>query len=95
VTTPAVAHAGVSTRGVNPGDRGTREFGAGVTTQSITAPAVATAAPGVGGLPHGYYTTIPSTAVQVMHRGSMCYAVAGVYYRPEYYLGSLVYVVVP
>ena len=66
-----------------------------VTTESVTAPpGVATSAVGVSGLPHGYYTSIPSNAVQVMHKGEMVYSASGVYWRPEYYMGSLVYVVV-
>jgi hypothetical protein len=99
ITTPAVA----GTPGVSSRNIGTSSIAGspGVSAPSVatrgveTAPGVPTSAPGVEALPRGYYTTIPSTAVQTMHRGETCYFAAGVYYRPEYYLGSLVYVVVP
>ena len=65
----------------------------GVQTQMVTgAPGVAVAAPPIHGLPSGYYTTIPPTAVQKLYKGETCYYADGVYYRPEYYLGSVVYV---
>jgi hypothetical protein len=98
VTTPmVVGNPGVTARDAttpmitgNPGVSAPMVAG-----QHVATPEVATVAPAVGGLPHGYYTTIPSSAVQVVHRGDTCYKVGNVYYRPEYYMGSLVYVVVP
>ena len=98
VTTPmATGGPGVTSRNVtssgvtsNPG-----VAAPGVNTRQIATPQVPTAAPAIGGLPQGYYTSIPSDAVQVMHRGEMVYSANGVFYRPEYYLGSLVYVRVP
>jgi hypothetical protein len=66
-----------------------------VETQGVVAqPGVATNAPATHTLPSGYYTSIPADAVQVMHKGEMVYSVNGKYYRPEYYMGNIVYVVV-
>jgi hypothetical protein len=99
ITTPAIAGTpGVNARSVEASPvSGTPGVSArSVATQGIDGtPGAATKAPGVAALPRGYYTTIPATAVQTIHHGETCYYAAGVYYRPEYYLGSLVYVAIP
>jgi len=41
-----------------------------------------------------YHSSIPSGYVNVYHGGYQCHYVGGVYYRPLYYNGALVYVVV-
>ena len=98
VSTPGVTAApGVTTRSATTpmitGNPGTAM--PGVTSPHVAPPEVATVAPATAGLPQGYFTSIPSDAVQMMHRGEMVYYAKGVYYRPEYYMGSLVYVRVP
>ena len=66
-----------------------------VETQGVSSqPGVATSAAPTHSLPSGYYTSIPADAVQVMHKGEMVYSVNGRYYRPEYYMGNIVYVLV-
>lgn len=57
-------------------------------------PGVTAAAPAVPSLPSGYYTAIPGDAEQVMHKGELVYSVKGKFYRPEYYMGNIVYVAV-
>ena len=98
VTTPMVtATPGVTSRNVTtPQIIGAPGMAApGVNTQAVTAaPGVATRAPATTTLPRGSYTAIPSTAVEREFKGITCYYADGVYYRPEYYMGSLVYVVV-
>ena len=51
--------------------------------------------PGAGALPHGYYATVPTGWTKVYYGGYWCACANGVYYRPVYYQGSVVYVVVP
>jgi len=106
VTTPTVASKNITTPAVtsNPGvtsrntttQQVTSNPGVnvpGVAAKSVTAaPGVATRAPATSALPKGYFTSIPSTADQRMYKGELCYYVDGVYYRAEYYMGSLVYV---
>jgi hypothetical protein len=99
VTTPMVTGTpGVTSRNVTtPMTTGLPGAAApGVSTQAVVgSPGVATSAAPVNGLPRGYYTSIPGDAVQKLHRGEMCYYSGGIYYRAEFYMGSLVYVVVP
>jgi hypothetical protein len=95
VSSPAVIGApGVTARNVtspavtgNPGVPTS-----GVASRNVAMPEVTTVAPATAALPQGYYTSIPPDAVQVMHRGEMVFSAKGVFYRPEYYMGSLVYV---
>jgi len=47
------------------------------------------------GLPRGYVATIPGGYRRVVYGGYNCYFVGGVYYRPEFYEGTTVYVIVP
>ena len=42
-----------------------------------------------------YHSSIPSGYVNVYHGGYQCHYVGGIYYRPTYYNGALVYIVVP
>lgn len=44
--------------------------------------------------PYGYVRVIPTGYTTVYYSGYNCYFVSGVYYRPEFYGGSTVYVVV-
>jgi hypothetical protein len=44
--------------------------------------------------PYGYVRVIPTGYTTVYYGGYNCYFVGGVYYRPEFYGGSTVYVVV-
>lgn len=98
VTTPMVtSNPGVPSRNTNtnavianPGATAQHVETQGVASQ----PGVATNAPAVSTLPHGYYTSIPPDAVQVMHKGEMVFSSRGAFYRPEYYMGNVVYVVV-
>ena len=46
-------------------------------------------------LPRGYVATIPVGYRVVTYGGYDCYYVGGVYYRPEFYQGDTVYVIVP
>jgi hypothetical protein len=47
-----------------------------------------------GGLPAGYYGAIPGAYRAVVYGGYNCYYSGGVYYRPVFYQGNTVYVVV-
>ncbi|MFZ3374147.1 MAG: hypothetical protein WA183_01160 [Chthoniobacterales bacterium] len=47
-----------------------------------------------GGLPAGYYGAIPGAYQPVVYGGYNCYYAGGVYYRPAFYQGSTVYIVV-
>ncbi len=47
-----------------------------------------------GGLPAGYYGAIPGAYRAVVYGGYNCYYSGGVYYRPAFYQGNTVYVVV-
>lgn len=58
---------------------------------TAAAPTTVVAAP----LPAGYIRTIPAGYRTVVYGGYNCYLVGGVYYRPVFYGGSTVYVVVP
>jgi len=58
------------------------------------APGVGVGAPGVGVLPHGYYAKVPIGWTKVYYGGYWCAYAGGVYYRPVYYQGTVVYVVV-
>ena len=49
----------------------------------------------VGIRPGGFINTIPPGYRMAWYGGYNCYYVGGVYYRPEFYQGSTVYVVVP
>jgi hypothetical protein len=44
--------------------------------------------------PYGYVSVVPTGYTTVYYGGYNCYYVGGVYYRPEFYGGSTVYVVV-
>jgi hypothetical protein len=44
--------------------------------------------------PYGYVRVVPTGYTTVYYGGYNCYFVGGVYYRPEFYGGSTVYVVV-
>lgn len=44
--------------------------------------------------PYGYVRVVPAGYTTVYYGGYNCYYVGGVYYRPEFYAGSTVYVVV-
>jgi len=98
VTTPMVTgNPGVASRNTNtnaviadPGHTAQHVETQGVVSQ----PGVATQAPAVHSLPSGYYTSIPANAEQVMHKGELVYSVNGRFYRPEYYMGNIVYVAV-
>ena len=46
-------------------------------------------------LPRGYVAVIPGGYRPMFYGGYNCYYVGGVYYRPEFYQGSTVYVIVP
>ena len=89
---PGVASKNTSTQiaAANPGATARH-----VETQAVVAqPGVATHAAPVHTLPSGYYTSIPADALQVMYKGELVYSVNGKYYRPEYYMGNIVYVIV-
>lgn len=45
-------------------------------------------------LPAGYYYNVPYGYSTVYYRGYNCYYASGVYYRPVFYQGTTVYVVV-
>lgn len=60
---------------------------AGSSTVAATRPVVAP-------LPAGYYATIPGGYTTVVYGGYTCRYVGGVYYRPVFYGGNTVYVVV-
>jgi hypothetical protein len=47
-----------------------------------------------GGLPAGYYGGIPGAYRSVCYGGYNCYYAGGVYYRPAFYQGNTVYIVV-
>jgi hypothetical protein len=47
-----------------------------------------------GGIHAGYLRTIPAGYRRIWYGGYNCYYAGGVYYRPEFYQGSTVYVVV-
>src|SRR5881394_2858543 len=47
-----------------------------------------------GGLPAGYYGTLPGAYRAVAYGGYNCYYSGGVYYRPAFYQGNTVYIVV-
>jgi hypothetical protein len=81
VESPGVGTPGV--KGVGAGARG-----AGV------APGVGVGSPGVGALPRGYYHAVPVGWAKAYYGGYWCACVNGVYYRPVYYQGVVVYVVV-
>jgi hypothetical protein len=73
----------------------------GMTAQNMSSrdmasqPGIASRAPATPSLPQGYFTSIPATTNIVDYKGFQCYYVGGKYYRAEYYMGSLVYVLVP
>lgn len=46
-------------------------------------------------LPRGYVAVVPAGYRMAWYGGYNCYYVGGVYYRPEFYQGSTVYVIVP
>jgi len=50
---------------------------------------------GTAGYAAGYVRTVPVGAQPVVYGGYNCYYAGGVYYRPVYYGGTVVYVVVP
>lgn len=50
---------------------------------------------GTVGYSGGYIRTVPVGAQPMVYGGYNCYYSAGVYYRPVYYGGTVVYVVVP
>ena len=72
----------------------------GMTAQNMSSrdmasqPGIASRAPANPTLPQGYYTSIPATTNIVEYKGFQCYYVGGKYYRAEYYMGSVVYVLV-
>jgi len=47
-----------------------------------------------GGLPAGYYGAILGAYRAVVYGGYNCYYAGGVYYRPAFYQGNTVYIVV-
>ena len=47
-----------------------------------------------GGLPAGYYGAIPGAYRAAVYGGYNCYYSGGVYYRPAFYQGNTVYIVV-
>ena len=49
---------------------------------------------GAVGLPAGYYGAIPGAYRPVFYGGYNCYYAGGVYYRPAFYQGNTVYIVV-
>jgi hypothetical protein len=49
----------------------------------------------VGVRPGGFIRAIPPGYRMMWYGGYNCYYVGGVYYRPEFYQGSTVYIVVP
>ncbi len=95
------AGAGARGAGVTPGPGVTPGVGAGGPGVGAgargagVAPGVGVGAPGAGALPHGYYTAVPTGWTKVYYGGYWCAFVNGVYYRPVYYQGCIVYVVVP
>ena len=44
--------------------------------------------------PHGYYSSVPPGYRHVYYGGYNCYYVGGIYYRPTYYQGTTIYIVV-
>jgi hypothetical protein len=44
--------------------------------------------------PYGYVSVMPAGYTSVYYGGYNCFFVGGVYYRPEFYGGATVYVVV-
>jgi hypothetical protein len=87
--------AGVTPRpGVTPGvGAGAPGVGAGARGAGV-APGVGVGARGVGSLPHGYVYKVPADWTKAYYGGYWCACVNGVYYRPIYYQGVIVYVVV-
>jgi hypothetical protein len=79
--------AGAPGVGVTPGV-GVGARGAGV------APGAGVGAPGAGVLPKGYVRVVPTGYTTVYYGGYWCAYVDGVYYRPVYYEGTIVYVMV-
>jgi hypothetical protein len=49
---------------------------------------------GVARLPAGYYGAVPGAYRAVYYGGYNCYYAGGVYYRPAFYQGNTVYIVV-
>ena len=45
-------------------------------------------------LPRGYFASVPVGARPIVYGGYNCYYVGGIYYRPVFYQGATVYVVV-
>ena len=83
--------AGAPGAGVTAGAPG---VGAGARGAGV-APGVGVGSPGAGVLPKGYLATIPAGWKTFYYGGYYCAYVSGVYYRPVYYQGVIVYVVVP
>jgi hypothetical protein len=95
------AGAGARGAGVTPGPGVTPGVGAGAPGAGAgargagVAPGVGVGSPGAGALPKGYVRAVPAGWTNVYYGGYSCACVKGVYYRPVYYQGVVVYIVVP
>jgi hypothetical protein len=95
------AGAGARGAGVTPGPGVTPGVGAGAPGTGAgargagVAPGVGVGAPGAGALPKGYVHTVPVGWTKAYYGGYWCAYANGVYYRPVYYQGVIVYVLVP
>ena len=91
VESPGIVTPGA---GVTPGvGGGAPGVGAGARGAGV-APGVGVGTRGVGALPHGYVYKVPAGWTKVYYGGYWCACVNGVHYRPIYYQGAIVYVVV-
>lgn len=55
------------------------------------APGVGVGAPGAGALPRGYVASVPANWTRAYYGGYWCAYANGIYYRPIYYQGTVVY----
>lgn len=82
------AGAGAPGVGARPG------VGAGAPGAGV-APGVGVGSPGAGVLPRGYVSTVPTGWSRVYYNGYYCAYAGGIYYRPIYYQGVVVYMEIP
>jgi hypothetical protein len=55
------------------------------------APGVGVGSPGAGVLPRGYVSTVPTGWTKAYYGGYWCAYANGLYYRPIYYQGTVIY----